>query len=139
MLAGRPPFRRESDLALLWAHLNDPPPSLREHRPDLPEAVDTVMTRALAKEPVQRFGDCLTFAGALRAAIAAPGPPSADPWQAAGPPTRVVPARSRAVPDPPAPAAAAPAPPAAAAPPAPPTPVPPAPPWAAPVVHPPPP
>ncbi|MFJ9696006.1 serine/threonine-protein kinase [Kitasatospora sp. NPDC101183] len=87
LLAGAPPFRRESDLALLWAHLNDPPPTLREHRPDLPEAVGTVLARALAKAPQERYDSCLHFVAALRAAAATPGPP-----------TQVVPA----VPEPPA-------------------------------------
>uniref|UniRef100_UPI001F441C26 serine/threonine-protein kinase n=1 Tax=Streptomyces sp. NRRL WC-3742 TaxID=1463934 RepID=UPI001F441C26 len=54
LLAGTPPFRRESDLALLWAHLNDPPPTLHEHRPDLPTPVEAVLARALAKAPDQR-------------------------------------------------------------------------------------
>ncbi|MFD5461943.1 serine/threonine-protein kinase [Kitasatospora sp. NPDC127059] len=114
MLAGTPPFRRESDLALLWAHLNDPPPDLHRHRPDLPEAVGEVVARALAKAPEDRYPDCLRFVAELRAA-GAPTPWSG--WTGNGPPTRVVPAVARApgpaqVPEPPA--------------------------WAAPVVHPPP-
>ncbi|MFC5665166.1 serine/threonine-protein kinase [Kitasatospora misakiensis] len=93
MLAGAPPFRRESDLALLWAHLNDPPPTVREHRPDLPEAVDAVVGRSLAKLPEDRFASCLQFVAELRAATvaSAAGPPGAQ-WGTAGPPTEVVPA-----------------------------------------------
>ncbi|GAA2797630.1 MULTISPECIES: serine/threonine-protein kinase [Kitasatospora] len=94
MLAGEPPFRRESDLALLWAHLNDPPPSLRERRPDLSDAVDVAVARALAKSPEQRYEGCLPFVAGLRAAIiasAAGGPASAEPWQwGGGPRTEVV-------------------------------------------------
>ncbi|MFD4909346.1 serine/threonine-protein kinase [Kitasatospora purpeofusca] len=94
MLSGAPPFRRESDLALLWAHLNDPPPTVREHRPDLPPAVDEVIGRALAKAPEERFASCLQFVAELRAAgtvTPATGPPGAQ-WGTAGPPTQVVPA-----------------------------------------------
>ncbi|MEV6978330.1 serine/threonine-protein kinase [Kitasatospora sp. NPDC093806] len=126
MLAGTPPFRRESDLALLWAHLNDPPPTLREHRPDLPPAVDAVVSRALAKAPESRYASCLQFVAELRAATALlPGAaPPGGRWASAGPPTEVVPAHG-------APGYGG----AAYGGPAPGVPKPPA--WAAPVVHPP--
>ncbi|MFF8770559.1 serine/threonine-protein kinase [Kitasatospora sp. NPDC015120] len=94
MLTGAPPFRRESDLAVLWAHVNDPPPTLREHRPDLPPAVDAVVSRALAKTPGERFASCLLFVAELRAAATAPpgtAPPAGGPWASGGPPTEVVP------------------------------------------------
>jgi serine/threonine-protein kinase len=69
MLCGTPPFQRDDDLAIMWAQVSAPPPSLSEQRPDLPPAVDTVLQRALAKEPADRFSGCLAFAGALRAAL----------------------------------------------------------------------
>ncbi|MFJ8045146.1 serine/threonine-protein kinase [Kitasatospora sp. NPDC096147] len=89
-LTGAPPFRREDDLALLWAHLHDEAPSVRELRPDLPVGLDGVLGRALAKEPEQRYGSCLEFVAALRAAdLAAPAGPVVV---APGPtPTEVVP------------------------------------------------
>ncbi|MEV6104819.1 serine/threonine-protein kinase [Streptomyces sp. NPDC051940] len=68
MLAGVPPFRRDDDMALLWAHQYDPPPALTESRPDLPEAADEVMAKALAKAPDDRYETCLQFVGALRLA-----------------------------------------------------------------------
>ncbi|MER8007635.1 serine/threonine-protein kinase [Streptomyces sp. NPDC094149] len=69
-LAARPPFRRDDDMALLWAHQYDQPPPLTEFRPDLPAAVDTVFDRALAKSPDDRHDSCLAFVAALRAAVA---------------------------------------------------------------------
>lgn len=69
-LAGRPPFRRDDDMALLWAHQYDQPPPLTEFRPDLPAAVDTVFDRALAKSPDDRHDSCLAFVAALRTAVA---------------------------------------------------------------------
>ncbi|MFI8228925.1 serine/threonine-protein kinase [Streptomyces sp. NPDC085900] len=69
-LAARPPFRRDDDMALLWAHQYDQPPPLTEFRPDLPAAVDTVFDRALAKSPDDRHDSCLAFVAALRAAAA---------------------------------------------------------------------
>ncbi len=75
-LTGAPPFRRDDDLALLWAHLNDPVPPVSSLRPDLPGALDEVLAKALAKTPDQRFDSCLALVAALRAAgeTAAVGP-----------------------------------------------------------------
>ncbi|GAA2240712.1 MULTISPECIES: serine/threonine-protein kinase [Kitasatospora] len=67
-LTGAPPFRRDDDLALLWAHLHDPAPLLTSRRPDLPRALDPVLARALAKTPEERYDSCLGFVAALRAA-----------------------------------------------------------------------
>ncbi|WP_329388741.1 serine/threonine protein kinase [Streptomyces sp. NBC_01351] len=84
-LSGAPPFRRDDDMALLWAHQYDPPPPLSSLRPGLPAAVDAVLAKALAKSPEDRWDTCLEFTGALRHADtpkpkrAAAGPPSAPP------------------------------------------------------------
>jgi len=53
-LAGRPPFERDSDLAVVFAHLKQPPPSLSALRPELPEALDAVIARGMAKNPDER-------------------------------------------------------------------------------------
>jgi Protein kinase domain len=68
MLTGAPPFRREENLALMWAQLSEPPPTLTERRPDLPPAIDQVVGRALAKSPDDRYRSCMDFAAALHAA-----------------------------------------------------------------------
>ncbi len=68
MLSGAPPFRRDQDLALLWAQLSEVAPPLTGRRPDLPLAVDQVMAKALAKSPDDRYARCLDFAEALQAA-----------------------------------------------------------------------
>ncbi|MEW1551106.1 serine/threonine-protein kinase [Streptomyces tsukubensis] len=73
MLGGAPPFQRDDDMALLWAHQFDPPPHLTGRRPDLPAAVDEVLIRALAKVPDDRYGSCGAFVTALRAAATGPG------------------------------------------------------------------
>ncbi|WP_367325405.1 serine/threonine-protein kinase [Streptomyces sp. HUAS ZL42] len=67
-LTGRPPFRREDDMALLWAHQYDDPPQLTEDRPDLTPRLDAVFAKALAKIPDDRHDSCLEFVAALRAA-----------------------------------------------------------------------
>ncbi|GAB2887817.1 hypothetical protein GCM10027074_65200 [Streptomyces deserti] len=67
-LTGHPPFRRDDDMALLWAHQYDDPPPLTRARPDLPEQVDAVFAKALAKNPEDRYPSCLAFVTALRTA-----------------------------------------------------------------------
>jgi WD40 repeat protein/tRNA A-37 threonylcarbamoyl transferase component Bud32 len=69
-LVGQPPFRRlrrESDMAVLFAHLDTQPPAASDERPDLPAALDAVIARALAKQPQQRYPGCREFARAAYA------------------------------------------------------------------------
>ncbi|MEU2775067.1 serine/threonine-protein kinase [Streptomyces sp. NPDC007162] len=74
MLAGGPPFVRDEDIALLWAHQYDLPPALSEVRSGLPAEFDDVFAKALAKTPEDRYGSCLEFIGALRFAAYGAGP-----------------------------------------------------------------
>ena len=69
LLAGAPPFRRDEPTAVMYAHLSEPPPQLTSRRPDLPPAVDGVLSRALAKAPGDRYASCGQFADALRDAF----------------------------------------------------------------------
>jgi WD40 repeat protein/tRNA A-37 threonylcarbamoyl transferase component Bud32 len=66
-LVGEPPFRRDSDLAVVFAHLETEPPAPTVGRPELPASLDGVITRALAKEPADRYSSCRELA---RAALA---------------------------------------------------------------------
>jgi WD40 repeat protein/tRNA A-37 threonylcarbamoyl transferase component Bud32 len=66
-LVGQPPFRRDSDLAVVFAHLESEPPAPSAVRTELPAALDAVVGRALAKEPEQRYPSCRELA---RAALA---------------------------------------------------------------------
>ena len=63
-LTGQPPFRGDSDVAVVFAHLEAEPPLPSAQRPELPAALDAVAARALAKEPEQRFPSCREFARA---------------------------------------------------------------------------
>jgi len=69
LLTGSAPFEREQGMAVLFAHLSAPPPSLSARRPDLSPAVDHVLTRALSKAPENRYRSCRDFADALRGAL----------------------------------------------------------------------
>ncbi|MCJ1676830.1 serine/threonine protein kinase [Streptomyces sp. APSN-46.1] len=90
MLTGGPPFQRDDDMALLWAHQYDPPPPLSSRRPEVPAALDEVLAKSLAKSPEDRWGSCLEFTGALRQAgaeeVTAIAPAEAGPAPAPGPP-----------------------------------------------------
>ncbi|MFJ7422308.1 serine/threonine-protein kinase [Streptomyces uncialis] len=80
MLAGGPPFQRDDDMALLWAHQYDQPPPLAERRSGAPPGFDAVLAKALAKRPDDRYGSCLRFVAALRtAATGARAPALTDP------------------------------------------------------------
>ena len=57
-LAGERPFERESELAVVFAHLNEPPPRISDLRPELPTEFDTVFQTALAKSPESRYSTC---------------------------------------------------------------------------------
>jgi tRNA A-37 threonylcarbamoyl transferase component Bud32/streptogramin lyase len=60
-LTGEAPYPRDSELAVLWAHLNDPPPQ--------PPRLEAVMARALAKRPDERYATCGELVEAAREAL----------------------------------------------------------------------
>jgi ABC-type transport system substrate-binding protein/predicted Ser/Thr protein kinase len=68
-LAGARPFDRQSELSVVFAHLNEPPPRLSDLRPELPETFDAVFASALAKSPDDRYATCGELAAAARAAL----------------------------------------------------------------------
>ena len=69
LLAGSVPFGRDQGMAVLLAHMSEPPPRVSSRRPGLPAAVDRVLARAMAKAPDRRYGSCREFADALRDAL----------------------------------------------------------------------
>jgi class 3 adenylate cyclase/ABC-type oligopeptide transport system substrate-binding subunit/streptogramin lyase len=68
-LTGRPPFERETDVAVVFAHLKDPPPALTALRPELPEELDIVLARGMAKDPEDRYRTAGELIADARAAI----------------------------------------------------------------------
>ena len=67
-LTGNLPFPKPSDPAVMFAHLNDPPPEISAARPDLPAALDDVLARAMAKVPADRYSSASEFINAARSA-----------------------------------------------------------------------
>ncbi len=100
MVTGRVPFDAETPFAVVLKHLTEPLPLPRALRPDLPEEVERVILKALAKDPADRYQsmhDLITaFEQAVSAApirdsgIAAPPPvvPRAVPGRTGTPPPR---------------------------------------------------
>jgi serine/threonine-protein kinase len=68
-LAGKPPFRRDRPASTLYAHFEKPRPSLHKDRPDLPDAIDEVIAKALAKEPDDRYETCGELCREARGAL----------------------------------------------------------------------
>ncbi|MEW2155942.1 serine/threonine-protein kinase [Streptomyces sp. NPDC007189] len=78
-LAGRPPFLRDDDMALLWAHQYDEPPAPSRARPGLAAGLDAVFAKALAKSPDARYPTCLGFVAALRSVADTADPAGSHP------------------------------------------------------------
>ena len=68
-LTGSVPFSGVSDVAVIYAHLETPPPRASERRDTLPEALDDVLARAMAKEPEDRQPTCAALVGEARKAL----------------------------------------------------------------------
>ncbi|MEU7470427.1 protein kinase [Streptomyces sp. NPDC044984] len=81
LVTGRLPFDADSPLAIAYAHVQEEPPVASSINRSLPPAVDALITRALKKNPNERFpsaesmrGECLRVAQSFHAA-----PPSIVP------------------------------------------------------------
>jgi len=74
MLVGEPPFRGRTGAAIVVRHLRDPVPRPSALRPEVPETLDDVVARTLAKEPANRFASGGDLARALDQAVPAGRP-----------------------------------------------------------------
>jgi CheY-like chemotaxis protein/tRNA A-37 threonylcarbamoyl transferase component Bud32 len=73
-LTGHVPFERETDVAVIYAHLSETPPKLTDVRPELPAGLDAVVAKGLDKSPDRRFQSCSDLMSAARVVIDAAGP-----------------------------------------------------------------
>jgi tRNA A-37 threonylcarbamoyl transferase component Bud32 len=69
LLTGGRPFERGSATAEAYAHLHEPVPPASERGVGLPRSIDAVFSRALAKDPAQRYPSAKVFVDALRQAF----------------------------------------------------------------------
>ncbi|MBL8058732.1 MAG: serine/threonine protein kinase, partial [Anaerolineales bacterium] len=103
-LTGSQLFRATTPMGVIFKHVSEAPRALRDLRGDIPEAVDKVVIKSLAKGPDERYASASEFARALARAAAealsmppAEGtaihaepptqlhqPPSTGGWEAAG-------------------------------------------------------
>ena len=68
-LTGRPPFEGVTEQGILFKQATEPPRPPRELRPDLPEGIDAVLLKGLAKRPDERYQTATEFARAFSAAV----------------------------------------------------------------------
>jgi len=55
MLAGQPPFQGETIHAILMKQRNEPPPPLKNFRPDVPQELERIIAKAMAKDIKDRY------------------------------------------------------------------------------------
>ncbi len=82
MLAGRPPFDGEGNLAVMNAIVHAEPAGLRTLRPDVPPEVEAIVAKALEKDPARRYQSAGEMARDLATALA-PGTTRPLTWRRA--------------------------------------------------------
>src|SRR5579883_2389213 len=75
MLTKRLPFTADTTLSVAMKHITQQPVPPRTYVPQLPQAVDTVVLKALSKHPIDRYVSGNALAEALAAAAASAGRP----------------------------------------------------------------
>jgi serine/threonine protein kinase len=89
ILCGETPFSGESPMEIALSHISDPPPTPRSRNPNIPEAVERELLKALAKEPEKRHSTATEFVNAISQGYGvaahhptppAPSSPSIEEW-----------------------------------------------------------
>ena len=78
-LTGTVPYQRDTDAAIMYAHIVDPPPRVSERRPELPPALDDAIAAGMAKDPEERPATAGTFVTDVLHALGRPTPASLAP------------------------------------------------------------
>ncbi|MEV6557909.1 serine/threonine-protein kinase [Nocardia sp. NPDC051756] len=69
LFTGSVPFPKDSPGAVMFAHLNEPPPLPSQQNPRVPAGFDAVIAKAMAKNPGDRYPSCGALAAAAEAAL----------------------------------------------------------------------
>ena len=69
MATGRVPYQAETPIAVVFKHVQDPLPPARSINPDLPEAVELVILKSLAKNPEDRYQTAADMVRAIQSAV----------------------------------------------------------------------
>ena len=88
-LTGSVPFKKPTDAAVLWAHIQEQPVPVTQMNPDLPHAIDGVITKALNKLPDHRYQHCAEMVDAVRSALAGAGTSASSSIGSAGRPATI--------------------------------------------------
>lgn len=72
MLTGEVMFKATTPLGVIYKHINELPPPLRQLRPELPASVEDIVFKSLAKNPGDRYGSANEFIRALTDVIRSP-------------------------------------------------------------------
>ncbi len=100
MLVGEVPYTAETPMAVVVKHIVEPLPMPRAKRPDLPEEVQRIVLKALAKSPADRYQRAGELAEALHAALGEHGDWSAANLSTVQTPAAAAPATPAPTPDP---------------------------------------
>jgi serine/threonine-protein kinase len=65
-LAGQPPYKKGTPLATAAAHITEPVPKILDIKPDLPSTWEEIISKALAKDPVDRYSSAGDLARDVR-------------------------------------------------------------------------
>src|SRR3954454_21580633 len=90
-LTGQPPYLRDTDMLIMWAHVGAEPPSLSADVPGLPSTVDRVIKKALAKSRDDRYDTCGELVADMKRALnpSQPIETSQSDYHTAGVPDRL--------------------------------------------------
>ena len=69
LLTGQHPYRANTPIGLIMAHISEPIPDIRRFRPDLLDVVQQVVEHAMAKDPSQRTQSPKALAAELKAVV----------------------------------------------------------------------
>ena len=69
LITGSPPFTAATPLAMIDAHINRPPPRRSREIDWLPRIFDSMLTRAMAKRPEDRYPSCREFVSLVSRAL----------------------------------------------------------------------
>ncbi len=79
MLSGSKPYDDESDSQVITMHLRDPVPNIAEANPNLPSSLQTVIEKAMAKDPAKRYASASQLTQAVSVIAAAQFAPPLEP------------------------------------------------------------
>ena len=79
LITGRKPYTAETPVAVMVKHVVEPLPHPRAYVPDIPEEVEAVVIKTLAKKPQDRYSTMADFAQVLESLLRAPSADEVEP------------------------------------------------------------